>query len=450
MTRDALHVLQVNALDAGGGAENVVMNLHERYLELGIDSWVAVGSKRSGSERVLEFTNEAARSVWARTLEARAASWEPAGGALKALSRGLLLAAEPGRYTRMFQGIEDFDYPGTDRLLSLPPHPPDILHLHNLHGYYFDLRRLPALSATQPTLITLHDAWLLSGHCAHSFACPRWKDGCGDCPDLEMYVPIRKDATERNWRIKHEAVRTSGAWLAGPSRWLMDRVETSGLLGEGTEARVIPNGVDTRVFTPGDRVAARGELGLPADRPIILFAAQRAGNNPFKDLPTLLAALPHVAKDATAPPLFVALGADAGTVDADSAEVLTAPFERDVRRLALWYRAADVYVHPARAESFGLTIAEAMASGTPVVASRVGGIPEIVDASSGILVDVGDPRAFARAISTLLEDPHLRASLGQAAAERVIRLFTLDRQADAYLAYYSEITEARRRSSARS
>jgi glycosyltransferase involved in cell wall biosynthesis len=445
MTGDPLRVLQVDTADAGGGAEKVVMGLHGRYLELGIDSWVAVGRKYSGSPRVLEIPNESSRSAWARVLEAQAASLERAGGAQKALSRALLLAAEPRRYERILRGVEDFDYPGSARLLSLPPRRPEILHLHNLHGYYFDVRRLPALAATQPTLITLHDTWLLTGHCAHPFACARWRTGCGGCPDLGMYVPIRRDASASNRRIKRDAVRASKASLATPSRWLMRMVEASGLLGEGAEARVIPNGADTRVFSPGDRQEARALLGLPADRPIVLFAAKNAADNPFKDFATLLKALPHIGREMATPPLFVALGADPEPREDGLPGVLRIPFETDAARLASWYRAADVYVHPTRAESFGLAVAEAMACGAAVVASRVGGVPEIVeDGSSGVLVGEGDADQLCRAVSKLLGDPRRARTLGLAAAARIAERFTLERQVDAYLAFYDALAESRR------
>ena len=71
-------------------------------------------------------------------------------------------------------GLENFNFPGSRGLLCLMSPRPDVVHCHNLHGGYFDLRFLPKLSARVPTLLTLHDAWLLGGHCAHSYGCERW------------------------------------------------------------------------------------------------------------------------------------------------------------------------------------------------------------------------------------------------------------------------------------
>ena len=73
-------------------------------------------------------------------------------------------------------GFENFNYPGTWKLLNLPPKPPTIVHCHNLHGFYFDLRFLPRLSQQIPVILNLRDTWLLTGHCAHFMDCERWKN----------------------------------------------------------------------------------------------------------------------------------------------------------------------------------------------------------------------------------------------------------------------------------
>lgn len=89
---------------------------------------------------------------------------------------------------------------------------------------------------------------------------------------------------------------------------------------------------------------------------------------------------------------------------------------------------ADVFVHPATwEEAFGYTVMEAMASGCPVIASEVGGIPElIVDGECGLLCPPGDDREIARRIRSLAESPGLRADLGEAARRRAEAGFTLE------------------------
>lgn len=115
-------------------------------------------------------------------------------------------------------------------------------------------------------------------------------------------------------------------------------------------------------------------------------------------------------------------------------------FERDSERMALYYQAANIYAMPALVESFGKTITEAMACGTPVVATAVGGIPEqITDGSTGYLVPMSDVGAMAEAVQHLLGDEDLSKSMGSAAAEHARRNFGLDRQVDSFLSWYSEV-----------
>ena len=104
---------------------------------------------------------------------------------------------------------------------------PSVIHCHNLHSGYFDLRALPWLSRVAPVVLTLHDAWLLSGHCAHSFGCDRWKNGCGACPDLSIPPAIAKDGTAANWKRKRRIFERSQLYVVTPSQWMMDRAQQS-------------------------------------------------------------------------------------------------------------------------------------------------------------------------------------------------------------------------------
>ena len=121
--------------------------------------------------------------------------------------------------------------------------PPDIIHAHNLHGQYFGLRFLTQHSHQIPVLITLHDAWLLSGHCAHSVDCERWRTGCGKCPDMSLQPPVEQDATAHNWRRKKHIFENSRLYISTPSQWLMDKVHQSILEPAIVESRVVPNGI---------------------------------------------------------------------------------------------------------------------------------------------------------------------------------------------------------------
>ena len=191
-----MRILQVNTNDTRGGAAQVANDLHHAYLDLGHDSWQIVGHKLGRDEHTLPLSQELASSWWQRPF------WKAEKTVARHRFRGarrlrslLRMSANPHHFTDWVNGYEDFHYPATKHLLDIISPKADILHLHNLHGHYFDLRQLPYLTHHLPTVLSLHDAWLLSGHCAFSFDCDRWRIGCGHCPDLTIQPPIRKDST---------------------------------------------------------------------------------------------------------------------------------------------------------------------------------------------------------------------------------------------------------------
>jgi glycosyltransferase involved in cell wall biosynthesis len=444
-----LRILQVSFSDLGGGAERIAWELARLYRAGGHESWLAVGYPKSGDPAVFDIPNEASRGRWARATVRVGDALLPLAHRVRGadLLRKLLVNAvgQPGRWLARQRGHEDFDAPGTWRLLDLTPSRPDVVHAHNLHDRYFDLRALPWLSRQVPLVLTLHDAWMLSGHCAHSFDCERWRVGCGACPDLSIYPAVRRDATAFNWRRKQAIYAASRLRVATPSAWLMRRVEQSMLTSAVVEARVIPNGVDRSIFRPADRRSVRASLGLPLDAAIVLFAANGIRANPWKDYRTLRAAIAAVASQPDrAQMLFLALGEDAPPERLGSAELRFVPFERDPAAVARYFQAADLYVHAARADTFPTTVLEALACGVPVVATAVGGIPEQVvplgkagpDAATGALVGVGDAEGLAEGIARLLDDAELRRRLGANAASDAAARFDLRRQVATYLDWY--------------
>ena len=424
-------MLHVSTYERRGGAEQVARSLFEAYRRLGHRSYLAVGRGPATDPGVLPLSQGNRRIAH--------------------------ILAGPGRLFDRWLGLESCRYPGSRNLPDLVDDAPDIVHLHNLHGGYFDLRVLPELGRRCPTVLTLHDAWLLSGHCAHSFDCERWRSGCGECPDLSIYPAIRRDATAANWRRKRDILARSGLHIATPSVWLMQRVSASLIAQAACTTRVIPNGVDLSVFSPDDSHAARDRLGLRVDGHLVLVAGSALRTNPFKDWPTVRRAVSHAAEALNANVMLVALGDRGESERAGRVQVDYVPFERDPATVADYYRAADVYLHAAHADTFPNTVIEALACGTPVVATAVGGVPEQVnslepaagveahraDTATGVLVAEGDAPAMGRALTDLLERRRLRQQLAANAAADARARFDFMQQRDAYLAWYYDLLEAR-------
>ena len=448
MAEQPLRILQVSTADIRGGAEKVAWNLLNAYRERGYCSWLAVGEKRSLDPNILVVPNQESRGKWYHFFRGLASRWQRSEGRVQGrvrietpLSRLAGGLAEPVRRLEFYAGIEDFHFPGTSRLFRLIGEPPDILHAHNLHGGYFDLRLLPWLSHQVPVVLTLHDAWLLSGHCAHSFNCQKWKTGCGRCPDLTIYPDIQRDATGYNWRRKRDIFARSRLYVATPSRWLMQKVEQSMLAPGVLEAQVLPNGVDLKIFHPADRSAVRSKLGIPQDAWVLLAMGVLIRENIWKDYRTLREAVGRVSERlGRKKMLVIALGEDAPPERVGRAEIRFIPFQEEIESVAHYYQVADIYVHAARADTFPTGILEALACGIPVIATDVGGISEQVDeARTGFLVPAGDVAGLATRILQLFSNKDLQEEMGILAAGSARQRFSLERQVDGYLAWYHRL-----------
>jgi glycosyltransferase involved in cell wall biosynthesis len=278
--------------------------------------------------------------------------------------------------------------------------------------------------------------WLLTGHCAYTFECKRWQTGCGQCPNLDIYPSIRRDATAINWRRKKRIYRQSRLYVTTVSQWLMQQVQES--LLSGVQRRVILNAIDLSVFKPGTRSQSRAQLGLPATVKVVMFT----GHSLFKDHEMMERACEQLQESSGNELLFICLGrADQGRA-LGQGHIVYPGFERDPMRLVSYYRSSDIFIHAAKGESFGKMIAEAMACGIPVVATSVGGIPELIDEElTGYLVPRGDSVHMAQRVQQLLDDPSLRHLMGQRAAAAAHSRFGLDRQVDEFLGWYKEIIE---------
>jgi glycosyltransferase involved in cell wall biosynthesis len=195
----------------------------------------------------------------------------------------------------------------------------------------------------------------------------------------------------------------------------------------GQRTAVIPSGVDTDRFQPSDGATrARASLGLPVDRPVIGTVGRL---EPRKGTATLLAALAALRSAGAHQPTLVVVG------DGPLREGLA----RDATRLGIashvrWLgdltdvrpvlEALDVFVLPSRTEGMSNALLEAMAMALPVVATAVGGTPEVIaDGQRGLLVPADDPEAMAAAVARLLDDASLASRLGAAARQIVEEKF---------------------------
>ena len=315
----------------------------------------------------------------------------------------------------------------------------DILHLHNLHGDYFNLWSLPLLSALKPTVWTLHDMQALTGHCAYSLDCKRWlpETGCGECPTLSAYPRLWHDTTRQLWQDKHTIYAHSSLYLVTPSVWLQRLTEKS-LLREHPLI-CIPNGADTSIYRPQDQQEARRLLGLPQGALLVGGCADGGLANPWKGGQYILETVLELKK--TFPNLyFLNIGVKSTPTELQGAHwVQHIRYVHEPAQLARLYAALDLLLYPTVAGNHPLVCIESLCCGTPIAGFATGGVPEIVrDGLDGLLVPTHDGTALTKAATTLLQDAGLRKKIGKEAAASAAQRFNLELFAQRYEKVYEE------------
>ena len=301
---------------------------------------------------------------------------------------------------------------------------PDIIHLHNIHGYYVNAEELfRYLSSCGKRVIwTLHDCWAFTGHSANclSASCEKWTEGCGSCPKKAAYPKSFVDRSQYNWERKRALFTgVPEMELVVPSEWLKGLAERS-FLGK-YPVRHIPNGVDDSVFRPTES-GVKEEMGIGGKKLVLGAASVWTAEKGLDDLIGLRSLLD---KDEYA---IALVGLTKKQIRSLPGGVIGIERTESVRALAGLYSAADVFVNPTYDDNFPTTNLEALACGTPVVTYATGGSPEAAGETAGAVVPTGDVNALAERIKGL--------SAPREACLLRARSFTKERMTAAYLGVY--------------
>lgn len=315
----------------------------------------------------------------------------------------------------------------------------DILHLHNLHGDYFNPWSLPLLSTLKPTVWTLHDMQAITGHCAYALDCNRWlpEIGCGHCPSISLYPRLWRDTSHRIWHGKQLIYMHSSLYLVTPSVWLQRLIEKSILREQPLST--IPNGADTAIFRPQDKQAMRHLLGIPQNVLLIGGCADGGMDNPWKGGKYTLKTVLELKQ--FFPNLhFLNIGVKTTPSILQNTDwVHHIPYVHDPVLLARLYAALDLLLYPSLADNHPLVCIESLCCGTPIVGFATGGIPEIVRSGiDGLLVPPHDDTGLTQAAVDLLQDSALRQRMSQESAISAAQRFNLELFAQRYEKVYEE------------
>ena len=312
---------------------------------------------------------------------------------------------------------------------------PDLIHLHNIHGFYLNYPILFRYLSTVdiPVVWTLHDCWAFTGHCAWPIHghCDRFQEQCCHCPLQSKGYPksFLLDRSRSNFKLKKRYFRSlQDLHLVTVSRWLEQQVRLSFM--QDMDIRTIYNGLDTEVFRP----SGTPPTSVTDGHPLVLGVC-----NAWYDWKGLddMAALRDLLPDDYE---VMVVGVNEDQMHRLPEGITCIRRTDSVSQLAEIYSQADVFVNPSKVESFGMTTAEALSCGTPSIVYDTSACPEVVDNLTGRVVPLGDVNALAKAVMEICSLPG-REAMRQACRERAIRLFNRQDRYKEYLQLYNEVLQ---------
>jgi glycosyltransferase involved in cell wall biosynthesis len=316
---------------------------------------------------------------------------------------------------------------------------PGIVHLHFIGAGTFPIKDFQLVQC--PIVWTIHDMLAFTGGCHYTGGCERFLERCGSCPTLSS--SSEDDLSRTNWMRKKDAWANVEFTLVSPSNWLADEARRSSIMADH-KVMVIPYGIDLGCFNPMDRLEARKTLGLSSDKFVIAFGAASL-TDPRKGLDLLWDALQNFNERAGKGNCeLLVFGAGGWNPPGSWIPVRNVGMIDDDRKLALLYSAADVFCAPSREENLANTALESLGCGTPVLAFKIGGFPDIIDhRRTGYLAEPFDVASLADGLEFLYSSHVEGKDFRAACRDRAERLYDGKINANRYIELYNTLISSR-------
>ena len=315
---------------------------------------------------------------------------------------------------------------------------PDIIHLHDIHGYYINLKVLFDYLNTAgiPVVWTHHDCWAFTGHCAHfaTVGCEKWKTECNACPQKKAYpTSVLCDGSKRNYHHKKRLfTKLDCIYHVGVSKWICDELKQS--FFSNHPVSLIYNGIDTNQFKPhysGIETIKR-KYSLPNNPLLIVVATAWSKNKGLYDYLSLREIL-----DDKYTILFV--GYPSEQIAMLPKGIVGIPRTESIEELAILYSASSIVLNLSHAESFGKSTAEGLACGVPGVVYNCTASPELVDSETGVVVEKGDLQGVVSAIESIMTWDRQKTSVK--CRQRACEKFSIENNWPKYIELYKSILQ---------
>ena len=271
---------------------------------------------------------------------------------------------------------------------------PDVIHLHNIHGYYLNYKVLFSFLAESkiPVVWTLHDCWAMTGHCTYFMRtnCKNWQTGCNHCPQKKTFpATYLFDRSKKNYALKKSLFTSLPVMhITTVSNWLKDIAVASYF--NKYPVTVVPNGIKTDVLVPKTS-AIKEQYGIQGKKLLLAVAIGLDERKGLYDYISLAERLPEQYQ-------LMLVGLTEKEQKTLPKNVIGVKRINGAKELAAYYSAADALLSLSYEETFGMTIAEAMACGTPAIVYDNTAQPELITPETGLVVKSGDVEGVKNAI----------------------------------------------------
>lgn len=317
---------------------------------------------------------------------------------------------------------------------------PDIISLHNPIGGYFRINDLVSLSKLAPIVWTLHDMWAFTGNASHTLGNEDWKKLKSSPGEKNIFPWIGLNTGNWLLRQKQKIYSKSNLKIIAPSTWMYNQALQSPAF-KGKNIELIHHGIDLQVFKPLNKNESKSKLRIPVDGKTLMFSAEKFGSNNFKggkDFQNILNQINDIIKEKI---YVIILGS--GRLDLapemKNIEFIKPGYITDEKKIVQCYSAADIFVYPTKADSFGLVLLESIACGTPAITFNIGGCPDIIkDGVSGYLIPPFMTELFAKRCIALLNNKSERISLSNSCRKYAEENFSLVSMTEKYYKVFSD------------
>ena len=427
-----MKILQISTYDISGGAARATYRLQKGLREMGHDCRMLVKHKNTEDVHVYKISSKLTQEDIFREF---------------LLNRVIQEHYIQDHRTERSNTFFSIPYPGFDITRIPALNETDVINLHWVAQYQSlsTLRKLCSLK--KPVVWTLHDQWAFTGGCHYGAGCEKYRSDCSRCPQLSSDLSLLPEAVLKDKLSFFEGLDLT---FVAPSQWMGECLKKSRLFGD-RRIEVIPNSLETDVFSPIPKEEARQILGLEKETLTILFGGEDA-NEKRKGFFELLLAIEFLSTQSefkrlleTKKVCVLCFGRPSEALNSIGIPVVSLGYLGSDLKISYAYCAADVFVLPSLEDNLPNTVLEAMSCGTPVVGFDMGGMPDMVqDGTTGRLVPVGDAKQLGEVLLSLLLDSNVRNSMGEKCREKIEAEYPLRVQASGYSELYEELISKRK------